>query len=191
TTAGERQREPRLPDAWLTGDEQQLTSSVFCTLPHLLHLCELDVPPDELTSGGCQERRQGDARLSAVEFIAGRFLNRWDEPIAALRYRLNVVLAIGRRPENAPQRRDGAGQASLLHRNLGPDLVQQMMLLEQTAGVVNQHGQEIEHLRRKRDDLAPKQQLPLRLIEPIPIAPEQTLSSHPNSCRNSSDCGHD
>jgi hypothetical protein len=84
-------------------------------------------------------------------------------------------VSIGSRTEHPSQRRNATGQAALFDSNPGPDAIEQILLRKQTTRVLNKHGQQIEHLRRERDNLRTEQKLALLLIEAVPIEDEEVL----------------
>src|SRR6266436_10077437 len=100
-------------------------ATIFRTLPHILHLHQLSFASDEINrSGRKQRRRQRDAQSCSIEVIVGCLANMRDEPITALRYRLNIVTSIGSRTEHLSHRRNATGQAALFHSNAGPDPIE-------------------------------------------------------------------
>ena len=95
---GDIEGKSRLSDAWLTRDELQLMTTAFRPPPNIPHLRELGFASDEINRSGRQQRRrqrETHRQSCVIEFIVGCLTNVCDEPIPALRHRLDVVPVIG------------------------------------------------------------------------------------------------
>jgi hypothetical protein len=90
--------------------------------------------------------------------------HRGNEPVSPLWDRFDVSLGRGL-SERLPQHRDAAGEIRLFNEGAGPDVFQQPILVDQVAGVFDEHPKEVEHPGRERNRLAVAKQLVFRQIQ--------------------------
>jgi hypothetical protein len=76
------------------------------------------------------------------------------ETVTAARQGLDIGPAVGTVPQTLAEQRDVLGQAALFNKDVRPDFPEQSVLVDDRSPVLHKHGQQVEGLRRQRDDLA-------------------------------------
>ena len=123
-------------------------------------------------AGPVTTRRRRGRIVAAID------VHRAHETIASTRDRLDARrrVAIGEQPA---KRRHVDGQVRVLDRGIWPDQVQQRLLRQQSAGMIEKHDEGIEHPRRDGNRLAIARQLLFAGVDPkAPKPVDRRGSSH-------------
>ena len=100
-----------------------------------------------------------------IVLARGTRIDECGEAIAHARHGLDVLLARGFLPQRLPQHRHVVIQVVFLDRRPGPHGVEQFLLGDQLAGVLDQHAERIEHFETQGNGDGVARQPPFTQVE--------------------------
>src|SRR5688572_25905210 len=97
------------------------------------------------------------------------------EPVPPLRDSLDILALLRRLSENSPQGRNVPRKAALFNERLRPDLLQQVVLLQDAAGLLGEREQCVENLRAEGNWSTARQKHSLSHVDAVHVKFQQIL----------------